>query len=220
MLLRMSRQGLNSIYVRLRANIGELGALEVLTNRTARRFLRLHKWIDNFNAAAAAMSSSKSSVPKTFETAKFSFFGLYFLMEMFTITDVMGLTNLEIGPWLVVESNRMWFIGLIFSVLQAIWEGLFAAAEGDRQRQLVSEKGKKGKKEATGKMAISSGSQKAGLPYKQIISDCCDMTIPGSVIQVIPFSPFVVGLAMALSTVLQLSDMWPKVQAQAAAQKK
>jgi hypothetical protein len=164
------------------------------------------------------MSSSKPGVAKLLETAKFSFLGLYFLMEMFTISDAMGLTKLSMGGWLVVESNRVWFYGLILGILQAIWEGLFVVEE---QRQLVSEKGKSGKKESKEKKVVSSGPRRKGLPYKQLVIDSCDLFIPGAVIQVIPFSPLVVGLAMALSTLLQISDLWPKIQAQASsAQKK
>ena len=164
------------------------------------------------------MSSSKSSIPKVLETAKFSFLGIYFLVEMFTITDVMGLTKLPSGGWLVVESNRMWFYGLILGILQAVWEGLFVV---ETQQQLVTEKGRGGKKKPAEKAMVSSGPKGKGLPYKQLVVDGCDLFIPGAVIQVIPFSPLVVGLAMALSTLLQISDLWPKIQAQATtAQKK
>jgi hypothetical protein len=183
---------------------------------SARRFLRLHKWIDNFNAAATAMSSSKSGVAKLLETAKFTFLGLYFLMEMFTITDVMGLTKLSLGGWLVVEGNRMWFYGLILGILQAIWEGLFVV----EQQKLVSVKGGKGKKNSDEKTVVSSAPRRKGLPYKQLLIDSCDLFIPGAVIQVIPFSPLVVGMAMAVSTLLQISDLWLKIQAQAISAKK
>lgn len=162
------------------------------------------------------MSSSKTGIPKVLETAKFSLLGLYFLVEMLTITDIMGLTKLPAGPWLIVESNRMWFYGLIFGILQAIWEGLFVAVE-DKQQRVVSEKGKRGKKVSAQMKMVSSGPKKKGLPYKQLLIDGCDLFIPGAVIQVIPFSPLVVGIAMALSTVLQISDMWPKIQGQAGA---
>jgi hypothetical protein len=155
------------------------------------------------------MSSSKSGIPKLLETAKFTFLGLYFFMEMFTITDVMGLTKSEIGPWLSVEGNRMWFYGLVLSILQALYEGLLVPVVEDTKS---SEKAKKGKQDS---VAVSAESGRRGLPYRQLAVDSLDILIPGAVIQVIPFSSLVVGVAMALSTLLQIGDMWPKIQAQA-----
>lgn len=219
MLLPMSWPDLSSISVRIRAKACSLCSV-VLMHIIARRFLRLHKWIDNFGAANEAMTSTKDSVPKLLETAKFSFFGLYFLMEMFTITDVMGLTKSDIGPWLVVESNRMWFIGLVFSILHSCCEGLLVRRQGSKQRQIASEKPRKGRNEREKQLTISDGSARKGMPYKQLVIDSCDLVIPGAVIEVIAFSPLSVGIAMALSTVLQISDMWPKIQGQATSQKK
>ena len=165
------------------------------------------------------MSSSKPSIPKLIETAKFTFLGIYFFAEFVTITEIMGLTKHPAGPWIVVESNRMWFYALVLSILQAVWEGLFVVEE-DKQQRLVAEKeaktGKGGKKASAQKVVVSDGPKTKGLPYKQLLSDGLDLLIPGAVIQVIPFSPLVVGIAMFTSTVLQLSDMWPKVQAEAA----
>lgn len=159
------------------------------------------------------MSSSKSGVPKLLETAKFTFLGLYFFMEMFTITDAMGLTKTEIGPWLTVESNRMWFYGLVLSILQALYEWLFVPVEDTKP----TEKAKDGKRVS---VPVSNGPGRRGLPYRQLAVDGLDLLIPGAVIQVIPFSPLVVGMTMALSTLLQLGDMWPKVQAHAVATQK
>jgi hypothetical protein len=160
------------------------------------------------------MSSPKPGVPKLLDTAKYTFLGLYFFMEMFTITDVMGLTRLESGPWVVIESNRFWFYALMCSMLSAVWEGLFA---GEKQQRLVAEKEKKkGRKESAEKRVVSSG-PKRGLPYKQLVIDGCDLFIPGAVVGWMPFSPLTVGVAMAISTLLQLGDMWPRIQAQTAA---
>jgi hypothetical protein len=55
------------------------------------------------------------------------------------------------------------------------------------------------------------------LPYKQLVIDGCDLFIPGAVVGWMPFSPLTVGVAMAISTLLQLGDMWPRIQAQTAA---
>jgi hypothetical protein len=183
----------------------------LLTANTARRYLRLFKWIDNFNAASRAFTSSKPSTPKMLETAKFTFLAIYFFMEFISITEVMGLTNHSAGPWLIVESSRMWFTGLVFSILQTLWESMFAVGD-DKQQQLVADKAKKSSARSEKKAVVASGPKSKGFPLKQLVIDGLDLLIPGVVIQVFPFSQLVIGIAMTISTVLQLTDMWSHVQ--------
>jgi hypothetical protein len=185
-------------------------------HKPGRRFLRLHKWIDNFNVASTAMYSSKPRIPKLLETGKFNFLGLYFLMELLTITDVMGFTKLEWGPWLVVESHRFWSYGLLCSILLAVWEWYFVGEDEEKRRLVVEKEKKKGTKGSLDKKVANSGPKKRRLPYKQIVIDGCDLFIPGAVVGWLPLSALTVAVAMAISTVLQLTDMWPKIQAQAA----
>lgn len=60
----------------------------MLMEFTARRFLRLHKWHGCFGSAYdASTRSDVGGLEKLLEVAKWSFTGLYFLLEMPTIVS-------------------------------------------------------------------------------------------------------------------------------------
>jgi len=138
---------------------------------------------------------------------KFTFLGLYFLLEMFTITDVMGLTNLEWGPWLVRQGNLFWFYGLACSLLLGIWEIWF----GEEVEEAKTGAGEKdGVKKGSAEKEVVEKRAERDLPYKQIMIDGCDLLIPGAAVGWLPYSPLTISVAMSISTVLSMSDMWAK----------
>lgn len=148
------------------------------------------------------------------EAIKFMFLGLYFLTEMLTITDVMGLTSMEWGPWLVKQGNQFWFYGLVCSLLLGNLNMFFGPGpKPDAEPEKPT--GVKEVKEKEGEVAAEAVDD---FSYSQTLIDMCDLVIPGSNLGWTPLSPLFVSVAMSISTLLALFSMWGKIHSQAATQ--
>ncbi|EHY56031.1 hypothetical protein HRR83_006588 [Exophiala dermatitidis] len=121
----------------------------------ARRYFRLFKWIDCFNAAQAeyarinnkpevkadevhaqklTRTSSEDDVRQLLSVSKWSFLGIYLFMEMFTISNALSITSYSWGPTLQMESLKFWFYSLAVSFVLGIYDlWLMSAAESESQ---------------------------------------------------------------------------------------
>ncbi|KAF2426164.1 hypothetical protein EJ08DRAFT_736495 [Tothia fuscella] len=193
-------------------------------DQTGRRFFRLHKWIDCWSSAHTHFySENSSSVEKMLETFKWSFHGMYFFLEMLTISNVMGLTATSWGPKVTIESNKFWFYGLVTSIILSLYHlwlssSLFDIPEKSSTTEEVEIKTgvKKSKmdivdeKSAARPVARRPPTNTSQI-WKQLIIDGCDLFIPGSVVGWIPADAVTVGVAMAVSSFLAGRDIWIKV---------
>jgi len=59
-----------------------------LTQRQARRFFRLHKWVDCWSTAQTQASAEQDDIRKILSVAKSSLLGMYFFLEMTTIVRI------------------------------------------------------------------------------------------------------------------------------------
>ncbi|KAL2430653.1 hypothetical protein ABEF95_012293 [Exophiala dermatitidis] len=207
----------------------------------ARRYFRLFKWIDCFNAAQAeyasinnkpeikddkghaqksARTSSEDNVRQLLSVSKWSFLGIYLFMEMFTISNALSITSYSWGPALQIESLKFWFYSLAVSFVLGIYDlWLLSAAESESQPSTsTSTPATENEKATTGapapqntKDASAQLSSKRRAIYKQIVQDGCDMLIPASIVGWVQLDPVTVGVAGSISALLGASDAWNRV---------
>ncbi|KAF2162598.1 hypothetical protein M409DRAFT_68917 [Zasmidium cellare ATCC 36951] len=191
-----------------------------------RRYFRLLKWHPCWsNALAAFHSTQQQSTPSrtAVEVTKWSFLGLYFFLEMFTISNALRVTTFEWGPKVQMEANRCWFFALVSSILVSIYDFMLhkapvsekAADDADKDEKTNGHVKVKDSK-AAGAKEKSSKPSSPGLAkvYQQLVIDSCDIFIPGAAVNWIPVGPLVVGIASTISTTVAGYQIWIRVQQQ------
>ncbi|KAK5053907.1 hypothetical protein LTR84_001869 [Exophiala bonariae] len=202
---------------------------------TARRFFRLFKWIDCFNAAQAQFSAPAPTpkikptastsekpekavvTPAPFESSnikilltvsKLSLLGLYLFMEMFVITDVIGLTTYSWSGPLQLEALKVWFYSLAVSILLGLYE--LSTLPNSSNSALEAKKATKSAAASTppGQDAVQA---KRHAIYKQLIVDLSDIIVPGHVAGWFPVDTVTVGIAGSISGLLGAHSAWERV---------
>ncbi|KAK4494712.1 hypothetical protein PRZ48_014068 [Zasmidium cellare] len=182
-----------------------------------RRYFRLLKWHPCWSAASTALHGQGAPLKTALEVSKWGFLGMYFFLEMFTISNALGATSFEWGPKVQMEANRCWFFALVASILVSGYEVLlfWAQASGngvvDEQTNGYA-KAKGSKAAATEGKTTSPG---LGKVYQQLVIDGCDIFIPGAAVGWIPVGPLVVGIASTISTTVAGAQIWQRVQQKA-----
>ncbi|KEQ78863.1 hypothetical protein M438DRAFT_369928 [Aureobasidium pullulans EXF-150] len=83
----------------------------------SRRYLRLFKWIDFSQASTITWTSSPPSSRRVLATAKNMLLAIYFFMEMFCITNAMGITTSSFLTALQHHALQVWFFAISTSLL-------------------------------------------------------------------------------------------------------
>ncbi|GAB7340235.1 hypothetical protein MBLNU457_6700t1 [Dothideomycetes sp. NU457] len=168
----------------------------------SRRFFRLHKWIDCWTVAQAQASTDQDDIRKILSVAKWSLLGMYFFLEMTTITNVMGITAYDWADTAQLEALKFWFYAIAVSIVLTLYGIVFATSRR-------SKKGTSSNKRSKDKMRI----RQPGL-YLDLVVDVLDLVIPGSAVGFIALDKVTVGIAMAVSSLIAGKRMWDRVQAQ------
>ncbi|RAL13263.1 PEX11 domain protein [Aspergillus homomorphus CBS 101889] len=203
----------------------ELGSLDSATTKRVqsaktqlaltRRCIRFWNFLDCFNRVSALLGAPSSSTSKSkkptasavsptgvlwmLDLAKWSCFGLYYLLEDLTLLDAANIYPVPWAKSATSEAYRFWFCALVISILGAVWEGMNAGAvKGAR-------KGKKG-----GTLANARKVDMSAL-VKRVVVDGCDLLIPGSYLGWIGVGQVGVGGTMVVSTLLSLREIWRSV---------
>ncbi|KAF7196688.1 hypothetical protein HII31_02058 [Pseudocercospora fuligena] len=216
-------QGFCTIAAGLPAFADDLETVLKLRSQFAlgRRYFRFLKWHPCWSAALQVFRKEQSPLITLLEVGKWSFLGMYFFLEMFTIGNALGVSSSEWAPKLQGEANKSWFYALVLSIVLGLWQIMFhrfsgisvgpdtaaAAAEstGDKERK---ESGEKLKQRVPRPMIDSR-------VYTQLIIDCCDLFIPGSAIGWIPADLVFVGTVSTVSSLLAGQQIWNRVQQRA-----
>lgn len=181
------------------------------------------------------------SVPGWIDLAKWTCFGLYFLLEDLTIvsesvfwrrvflsffplscvsrlmpTIQLHAMDVYLVPWearVMKEANTFWFYALSFSLLGSVY-GLLLSASAEPSPNAKDEK-KDGAK-AENEKAKPVTNEKANAPktvalVRQIVVDGCDLFLPITLLGWVPTGNLVIGLTMVLSTVLTGREIWKRV---------
>lgn len=116
--------------------------------------------------------------------------------------DAMEIWSTTWASTLLLEANKFWFYSLLFSLVSCflqLYRLRFLSAPAGNPRS-------------------KAGGN--GLPRplaKQILTDACDLLIPGSITGWARTSPAIVGLATVVSTLLASEEIWYRVQRAAVA---
>ncbi|KAJ5215395.1 uncharacterized protein N7498_001802 [Penicillium cinerascens] len=168
-----------------------------------RRYFRFFGFIESFQRVSALLNKEgMGSVPGWIDLAKWTCFGLYFVLEDLTMLHAMGVYMVPWEERVMREANQFWFYALSLSLLGAI----YALLSPPRASKSQNEK-KKGKKtEKTAPTTVNSSAL-----VKQIVVDSCDLLIPAELLDWYPTGDLVLGVTMVLSTLLTGQDIWSRV---------
>ncbi|KAI5363057.1 Putative peroxisomal biogenesis factor 11 [Septoria linicola] len=188
-----------------------------------RRYFRLLKWHPCWQNALRAANSGNpdlGSLRRTLEVVKFTFLGMYFFLEMFTITNALGVTTYEWGPKVQMEANKCWFYSISVSIVLCLYNWLMPPASTKKNTAQGEEKTneKKGKKANVVESTIAPSSRSWSLDpaiRTQLVIDISDLIVPGAAVGWIPVGPIVVGVASTISTLITGRQIWNRVQQKA-----
>ncbi|SMR58476.1 unnamed protein product [Zymoseptoria tritici ST99CH_1A5] len=179
----------------------------------------------------SARETSSMSIPTLLDTTKWTLLALYFFLEMWTFTNAMGVTTFTWGTRVQLEANKCWFYAICASIALSLYSLLFPAAISniapskatDSAASALTPESTTTTTIVRGKPPIGEGSRTSP-PSSQsnrashwslmtgLLTDACDLLIPGSAIGWTPASGLVVGTSMAISTLLSGRVIWVKVQ--------
>ncbi|KAJ5112784.1 hypothetical protein N7532_000829 [Penicillium argentinense] len=171
----------------------------------SRRFFRFFGFIDSFQRVSALLTKEgMGSVPGWLELAKWTCFGLYFVLEDLTILHAMGVWAVPWEERVMREANTFWFYALSFSLAGTVYALLFSNSTAP------ASKGKNGKKKNGRKNEKAVSRVDSSALMKQIVVDGCDLLIPAELLDWMPTGDLVIGSTMILSTLLTGQDIWAK----------
>ncbi|GLI75767.1 hypothetical protein PoHVEF18_004030 [Penicillium ochrochloron] len=181
-----------------------------------RRFFRFFGFIESFQRVSALLSKDgMSSVPGWLDLAKWTCFGLYFLLEDLTILHAM---DVYLVPWeqrVMKEANTFWFYALSFSLAGSVFALLFSTSVEPASKAKDQKTRKNGAKAEKEKVEAVTN-EKADAPktaalVRQIVVDGCDLFLPAALLGWMPTGDLVIGSTMVLSTVLTGREIWKRV---------
>ncbi|KAJ5081891.1 peroxin-11B Pex11B-Penicillium chrysogenum [Penicillium alfredii] len=180
---------------------------------SARKYFRFFNFIDSFQRVSVLLGKEGiGSVAAWLELAKWTCFGLYFVLEDLTILHAMSVYAVPWNDRVLREANQFWFYALLFSLAGGGWALLSAPTQ---QHKSASTKNHGGKKKSTKgqKLPAKSAPHHPQVPalVRQMVVDGCDLLIPGSFLGWIPTGDLVVGGTAVVSTVLTGRVIWEVV---------
>ncbi|KAF3062132.1 putative ex11b-like protein [Daldinia childiae] len=197
----------------------------------ARRFFRLFRFLDSFNAAQklsskiSATQGQKGAAPRGFlsqvhpwiDVFSKTFMGMYLLLEASTMVDALQVPGLAIWTaererTITVEGQRFWLFSLVCSAVYSILEVSFtlsSAPPAPTEKAASSEKKatSREKRKQEPKQEITTKVYKLG---RGATASILDIVLPGSVVGWIKADPGTVGLAMFVTTILTSMDVWER----------
>lgn len=145
-------------------------------------------------------------------------YGMYLTLDMATYLDSAGIWKFESAKRLQKEAYRAWFVGLMFNTVAGIY-----TLWGLRQREQEVDKGdgegvvesKKIQRQVScseGKawLVLIACHRERATTNLQLISDVCDLTIPGSALGYANLDDGIVGLAGTMSSLIGVWGTWKK----------
>ncbi|KAF1821452.1 uncharacterized protein K489DRAFT_340533, partial [Dissoconium aciculare CBS 342.82] len=210
-------QGLSTIAVGLAQTAEEqaIRARAVSQFAVSRRFFRLLKWYPCWSKASAAWSARQVTIGEDGKTRdpmdanldfwKWSILGMYFFVEMFTITNAMGVTDYPVLKTVQNEANKLWFYGLVASIILSLYQ-LFLSSTGN-DTAAANEKTSNPRSNTP-----FTTSNKASALWEAIVIDACDLFLPGSSLGWLPVSTLVVGIAGTTSTTVAGKQIWLRLR--------
>ena len=169
---------------------------------TARKLMRVGKFVEHFKAAAVASDASTlDPVIKFTSVGRQLGYALYMLCDSANILDAAGIRKNAHSVKLLRSANQAWLTGISFSIVQSLYalyglrsKSAVVAASADPEK--VVEQKKVAKEVAAIKV--------------QLLSDLCDVTIPATALGWVQLDDGIVGLAGTTSSLLGVWSQWKK----------
>jgi hypothetical protein len=119
-------------------------------------------------------------------------------------------------PWAqmcLLEANKLWFYSLVCSILAACVPLFAREAEKETGRTASGGAVKTRSQRAKDAEKLRGASKMDwGLLARRLVTDGCDLLIPGFVTGWLVTSPVIVGVATVISTTLSSKDIWDKYE--------
>ncbi|KAK3703445.1 hypothetical protein LTR37_014435 [Vermiconidia calcicola] len=189
-----------------------------------RRYFRLLKWHSCWSVAYQKFNEQQAPAGRLLEVGKWSFLGLYFFLEMPTITNAMGVTSYSWGRMLEDEALTCWFYGIAFSIALSLYQ-LFELSFGATAQKTVPKEKPATEEEKTAvsqsekhsavKKAEEDRKMASSKIYTQLTIDCCDLLIPGAAIGWVPAPEAIVGVAQSISSAIAIRQIWDGIRSTA-----
>ncbi|KAF7616394.1 hypothetical protein AFLA_009890 [Aspergillus flavus NRRL3357] len=168
---------------------------------TTRRILRIGNFLGNLQTVARLMSQKNSSEPVLKYLAiggQLGFAG-YLVFDNITSIKAIGIHELPSAERLDILADKCWAAGLIFSIMACLYilvhtQPKKRAKPAERERYSDENKCAKERSDA----------------WIQLISDLCDLTVPGKSLGCAAFNDGLVGLAGTMSSLIGAWSQWKK----------
>jgi len=163
--------------------------------------MRVGKNVEHFKAAAvAADAKNLDPILKYCAVGRQLGYAGYLTFDMVTYLDAAGIRRSEGAKRLQREAYRFWFVGLLFSAISGTYT-LY---------NLRQEEAKVDKKDGQGVVESKRIEKARAAINLQLISDLCDLTVPGSGLGWANFDDGIVGLAGTVSSLIGVWSQWKK----------
>ncbi|MCJ1242047.1 Peroxisomal membrane protein PMP27 [Varicellaria rhodocarpa] len=167
----------------------------------SRKLLRVGKNVEHFKAAAtAADSKGIDPVLKYCAVGRQLGYAMYLSCDTITYLDVSGIRPLASAKRLQREAYKAWLTGLTFNVVA----GFYTLWQLRQREQKID------KKDGEGVVESKKLQRDRTSTNQQLISDLCDMTIPGSALGYVNLDDGIVGLAGSVSSLIAVWNTWKK----------
>jgi hypothetical protein len=136
----------------------------------------------------------------------------------------MGVTDYPILKTVQNEANKLWFYGLVASIVVSLYQ-LLLSSTGLPASPNPSPSSPNGKSDSSSTSTIanektatnestppSASSSKTSALWEAIVIDSCDLFLPGSSLGWLPVSTLVVGIAGTTSTTVAGKQIWLRLR--------
>ncbi|TGZ78165.1 peroxisomal biogenesis factor 11 [Ascodesmis nigricans] len=169
---------------------------------TVRKAMRLGKNLEHAKAVSVALESKGDPI-KSYLTAgrQLGYFGYLTLdnLAFFHLTSIRRFSP-ETAKKITLNSQKFWFMGLFFSLLNSLYT----------LRALADEESRVKKTEAEGRLAVERIAKQRKQVKTQLLSDACDVWLPVSSIGWWKLDDGVLGLLGLVSSVIGVRSAWRK----------
>ncbi|KAJ5172050.1 subunits of heterodimeric actin filament capping protein Capz [Penicillium capsulatum] len=163
-----------------------------------RRFFRFFGFLESFQRVSALLGKAgMGTVAGWLDLAKWTCFGLYFVLEDLTMLHAMGVYAVSWEAEVMRQANTFWFYALALSLAGTLYR-FFSAP-------VLPPNSKKGARK--NEKSVPAGPDTAAL-VRQAIVDSCDLLIPAELLDWMPTGDLVLGVTMVVSTVVSGRDIW------------
>lgn len=125
----------------------------------------------------------------------------------------MGVWETPWAQMCLLEANKLWFYSLVCSILAACVPIFAGDVEKEKSKTVSGGAVKTRSQRAKDAEKVRAASKTDwGLFTRKLVTDGCDLLIPGFITGWLVTSPVIVGVATVVSTTLSSKDIWDKYE--------